>query len=711
MFSFLLSTILVFNELMASNAGAVTNGEPVFSPAYNFDSWVELYNPGTTAVNLSGMYLSDNETNLKRWQMPSNIGSVPANGYKVIWLGSNDIKTTQAPFKLDCEGGTIFLSDKNGNLVVSQEYPAGMSRTSWARKTVDGEEWGWTADATPGTSNDEAVFCETRLDAPVVNQGSTLFKDKLNVKVTIPEGCRLMYTTDGSLPTAADISPWIQYVENGNCEGAQNVCLLARNYGQADDKTLTDGIGVNGSRGIKVVASKDATQDHQAQLFIYTPDHIWKTGEKYRFHMMVRADKAAKMTTQTHETPHNFITNKMFDGKTYNVGTEWMAIDYEGTITDDQVGKQVTQNGWWGQTVTYKNMQTIAFNLNVDKIDNTFYFDEVSWELFDGSVKSMESENGEFAISSTTNFTFRLFKDGFLPSVPVTRSYIKTSNKYTLPIISIVGDKEYFTNADYGFDCDGNGKNGKTGNGQSQKKNYNQEWDRPVNFSYISTDGEMLFNQDVNICCSGGYTRTLAQRSFKLKSNKVFDGQNRFEYPFFPQKPYNRNKVLLIRNGGNDNWRNQARFLDPALETIIQRSGIDVDVQSYVPIIEYVNGQLRGVLNMREPNNDKFADANWGYDDEELDAFENLEMKCGDDVVIKRIFELAKNATDETSYEELKTLLDIDEYTNYMAVTFFLYNSDWPDNNVKAYRSRNDGRYRFVSFDLSQILQRQVRTE
>ena len=35
-----------------------------------------------------------------------------------------------------------------------------------------------------------------------------------------------------------------------------------------------------------------------------------------------------------------------------------------------------------------------------------------------------------------------------------------------------------------------------------------------------------------------------------------------------------------------------------------------------------------------------------------------------------------------------------------MAVTFFLYNDDWPDNNMKAYRSRNDGRYRFISFDL-----------
>ena len=284
--------------------------------------------------------------------------------------------------------------------------------------------------------------------------------------------------------------------------------------------------------------------------------------------------------------------------------------------------------------------------------------------------------------------------------MPVTRSYIKTSNKYTLPVMSIVGDKKFFTDPKIGFDCDGDGTNGKTGNGQDTPKNYNMDWDRPVNFSYLSPDGEMLFNQDVNISVSGGWTRSQRYRSFKLKANKIFDGQNRFDYSFFPQKPYIRSKTLLVRNGGNDIWTHNARFMDPALETIIQRSGIDLDVQSYVPVIEYVNGELRGVLNLREPNNDKFAYANWGYDDEELDAFENMIMKNGDDIVLNRIFELGSNINAEGAYDELKTLLDIDEFTNYMAVTMFLDNDDWPNNNIKAYRSRNDGRYRFVSFDL-----------
>ena len=691
---------LVINELMASNAGMV------MSPAINFDSWIELYNTTDKSINLAGMYLSNDKNNLTLWQMPSDVGSVPAKGFLVVWLGSDDIKSNQAPFKLDCDGGTIYLSDKNGQLVTSEVYPEAKSRTAYARTTDNGDSWGWTSTPTPGETNITAIFASQRLDAPVVNLGSQLFSGSLNVKVDIPEGATLMYTTDGSLPTApkvADegVSPWIDYVQNGDSEGPECVSLISRDAeGGGDKARIVDGAGYNNSRGIKIHSLANAANDWSAQFFVYTPDHIWQSGERYRFRFKVRADKAARITTQTHGAPHDYISGGVLDGS-YNVTTQWQEITYEGVITDEQTGS--SYNWQTGQS-TGARMQSIVFNLNVERKDNYYYFDDVSWELSTVDMTapdpSQKSEDGLFTLNNTTNLTFRLFKDGYLPSVPVTRSYIKTTNKYTLPVVSIVGDRKYFTDPKIGIDCNGDGTNGKTGNGQDQPRNYNQEWDRPVNFSYMNAEGQMLHNQDVNIKVSGGWTRSQRFRSFKLKASKIFDGQNRYDYSFFDAKPFIRSKTLLVRNGGNDMWTHNARFMDPALETIIQRSGLDVDVQSYQPVIEYVNGELRGVLNLREPNNDDFAYANFGYDDEELDAFENMKMKNGDDEVINRIFELGRNATDEAAYNELKTLLDIDEFTNYMAVTMFLDNDDWPNNNIKAYRSRNDGRYRFVSFDL-----------
>ena len=90
MWSTLATIVLVINELMASNVGTA------MSPATNFDSWIELYNPSDQPVDLTGMFLSDEPGNPTRWCMPSNIGSVPAKGFKVIWLGSNEIKNNQA---------------------------------------------------------------------------------------------------------------------------------------------------------------------------------------------------------------------------------------------------------------------------------------------------------------------------------------------------------------------------------------------------------------------------------------------------------------------------------------------------------------------------------------------------------------------------------------------------------------------------------------
>ena len=695
----LATAVLVINEIMASNVGEV------MSPAINFDSWIELYNPSEEALNLGGMYLSDDASNLKRWHMPANIGSVPAKGYKVLWLGSNDIQPTQAPFKLDCDGGTIYLSNNNGDLIVSQSYPKAISHTAWARKNENGDEWGWTATATPGASNTTAVFAEQRLDAPTVSEDSRLFEGSLQVNVSIPEGATLMYTTDGSIPTAPkegnEVKAWTDFIVNGNCEGEDATNFISHDADGVDEERIEDGVGYEGSRGIRVHAIANPKNDWDAQFFVYTPNHIWRSGERYRFRMKVRANKASRISVQTHTTPHNYIYWSFLEGN-YNITPEWKEIVYEGTITDEQVDKQ--GGGWWGGSETVKDMQAIAFNLNIDKQENDFFFDDISWELYtaDGQPTdgSQQSKDGQFSINKTTNLCLRLFQDGYLPSIPIVRSYIQTTSKYSIPVISIVGDKKYFTDPKIGIDCDGDGTNGKTGNGQDYPRNYNMDWDRPVNFSYLSSNGEMLFNQDVNICVSGGWTRSQRYRSFKLKSNKVFDGQNHLDFSFFPQKPHIRNKALLVRNGGNDIWTHNARFMDPALQTIIQRSGIDLDVQSYVPVIEYVNGELHGLLNLREPNNDKFVDANYGYDDDEIDMFENFEMKNGNDAILKQIFTLGEQINTPGAYDELKQLLDIDEFTNYMATELFLNNDDWPDNNIKAYRSQDEGRYRFITYDL-----------
>ena len=56
---------VIINELMQSNIDCVMDDINEFP-----DSWVELYNSGTTAVNLNTLSISDKNDPTKAWTLP-----------------------------------------------------------------------------------------------------------------------------------------------------------------------------------------------------------------------------------------------------------------------------------------------------------------------------------------------------------------------------------------------------------------------------------------------------------------------------------------------------------------------------------------------------------------------------------------------------------------------------------------------------------------
>jgi len=313
------------------------------------------------------------------------------------------------------------------------------------------------------------------------------------------------------------------------------------------------------------------------------------------------------------------------------------------------------------------------------------------------------STSGLFYPTETTTYRFRLFGEGFLPSAVVTRSYILEDKAFDLPVISVVGNDKDLYGEDMGLFVEGNG-NGRPGNGMTTPCNWNMDWDRTVNFEYLNEEGEMCVNQETAMERCGGWSRAWKPYSFKLKANKRYELKNYLPYEFFPEKPYRKHKTLQIRNGGNDT---SCRIKDPALQEIVRRSGIDVECQAYRPVMHYINGRYAGVINMREPNNKHYVYANYGLDEEEIDQFEispdsGYVQKCGTYESMQRWYDLAAECgADEEAYDEIRQMVDIDEFCNYMAVEFYLGGTDWPKNNVKAWKPiMEGGKYRFVLFDL-----------
>ena len=155
---------------------------------------------------------------------------------------------------------------------------------------------------------------------------------------------------------------------NPDCEGADATNYVCRDGdGSGDVTRIEDGVGVDGSRGVRVHAIDNPTNAWDSQFFITTPDHIWKEGDKYVFKMKARADKDATISVQSHTSPGNYIFYLML-ANNYNLTTEWQEFTYEGTITADQAGGE--------------GMHTIAFNLNELKEANNYYFDDMSWQSY-----------------------------------------------------------------------------------------------------------------------------------------------------------------------------------------------------------------------------------------------------------------------------------------------------------------------------------------
>ena len=325
----------------------------------------------------------------------------------------------------------------------------------------------------------------------------------------------------------------------------------------------------------------------------------------------------------------------------------------------------------------------------------------------DGTTPSLTngatSDDGIFSISETKVLRFGLFQQGMLPSQVVTRSYIYRSHDYYLPVISIATNPDNLYDARIGVYIDGiNGVSGRN-HGAS---NINMDWERPVNFEYITPEGEMAVNQEAEFVISGGWSRHYAPSSFKIKGTNRYEGKKTIaQHPFFRYKPYNKYRQIMIRNGGNDN-NSQAhgRVRDALTQQVLMSSGFYCDCQDYQPVHVFFNGRYLAQLNLREPNNRYHGYANYGYDDDYMDAFEYSNgyfQMAGTKDAFNRWGYLAQNCSSGSTYEELKQLIDIDEITNFFAAISYIGCSDWicNNNNVKGYRSLPDGKFRLTLHD------------
>ncbi|MEZ6119691.1 MAG: lamin tail domain-containing protein [Pirellulaceae bacterium] len=143
---------MVINEFMASNESTVP------SPRGKFSDWIELANRSGKAVDVSGMYLSDNAHSVQKWKIPEGTVIAPG-GYLLIWADEKKSKEgdLHCNFKLAAEGEQIFLSDTDarGNQLLDYVKFGAQDKDVAFGRTADGQQWR-SLVPTPGSQNRES---------------------------------------------------------------------------------------------------------------------------------------------------------------------------------------------------------------------------------------------------------------------------------------------------------------------------------------------------------------------------------------------------------------------------------------------------------------------------------------------------------------------------------------------------------------------------
>lgn len=141
---------VMINEILALNSRSVADARG------EFDDWIELFNRSDSAVDLSGMYLSDRPEDPRKWKFPRGT-TIPPNGYLVVWAdgGEGDGGELHANFRLSGDGEQLLLvdTDARGNRVLDfLEFGVQLQDISYGR-VPDGSGDFRSLYVSPGRSN------------------------------------------------------------------------------------------------------------------------------------------------------------------------------------------------------------------------------------------------------------------------------------------------------------------------------------------------------------------------------------------------------------------------------------------------------------------------------------------------------------------------------------------------------------------------------
>ena len=239
-------------------------------------------------------------------------------------------------------------------------------------------------------------------------------------------------------------------------------------------------------------------------------------------------------------------------------------------------------------------------------------------------------------------------------------------------------------------------------------------------------------NHDLTIDCGlklhGGHGR-LAEKnpkhSFRLQFKKTY-GPSSLDYPIFGKGEPQKFDQLVLRCHFGNSWqhwgegcRQKAQYTRDVWARRMQRKLGHTSVNAlYVHL--FLNGMYWGLYNIAERVDDTFGKNHFGGKKSDYDVVK-IEEEGGSHTeasegTLDAWNEMLQTAyavggqsgelTPEAAYEKLDTLLDKDNFIDYMIINQYAGNTDWDYHNWYAIRRNNNKEgFRFLCWDTEMIFE------
>ena len=354
---------------------------------------------------------------------------------------------------------------------------------------------------------------------------------------------------------------------------------------------------------------------------------------------------------------------------------------------------------------------------------------------FDGSFPTQNSEQITQPKQITQNSVVRCseFVNG-QPADTTTQTYFINEN-VSIPVVALTvnhhdmfdssaglyatGDLTNNPQSQWSFDVGGDDTNNPKCTEPCKQANFWKDDELPVHVEYFekgSSSTEKTWEIDAGISIIGNYSRYKPKKSVAIKMDNDDYGDKVLKYSFFKTRPEAKKiKSFNLRNNGNRFWTDY--FGDPMLVSLME--GTDVDYQRSLQVVVFYNGEYFGIHDLRERLNRSFVETNYGIDSKSINVVKNCsngEQGCvngwapsGTNGASSSEFSQLTNSItsgnfageNNQSYAQIKEKMNVSSFAQYMVAEMYIHNGDWPNNNIRAWGSPQNGYpFKFMIFDV-----------